>query len=510
MLLIYPPVAKPCEPPGGIARLHGALTRHGVKCHTLDANLEGLLFLLSRSKDLDKVTQCRWTGRAARNLYNHLDLLRSRAGYENIDRFKRAVTDLNHLLGLTAKQHGVQLSLSDYQDVSLSPLKSADLILSAKQHEKNPFYGYFQSRLPALLDKDGSDMVGISIQYLSQALCAFALIGMIRRLFPGVRIVLGGGLVTSWMKRRAWQNPFAGLVDDMIAGPGEDALLTMNGIQTLDSSPLACPDYNPFPMKDYLAPGKVLPYSASSGCHWRKCSFCPEKTEGGAFIPVPPERVIRDLQLVVKDMGPAIIHFLDNGLTPALMKAISVSPPGAPWYGFARMTSPLVDPDFCMALKNSGCVMLKLGLESGSQNVLDGLHKGIEIQEASKILHNLKKAGIATYVYLLFGTPEEGEAEARQTLDFVVSRHECIQYINVALFNLPADHPDASGMNAKPFSDADLPLYADFIHPKGWDRKTVRRFLDKEFTRKAEVAAILRRTPPSFTSNHAPFFHLSP
>jgi hypothetical protein len=506
MLLIYPPVAKPCEAPGGIARLYGALNHYGVRCHILDGNLEGLLFLLFRSKDLTNISKDRWARRAVHTLSKNLDLLRSRAGYENIDRYKRAVLDLNHLLNLSGKPCGVALSFSDYQDVSLTPLKIADLIRSADQPEANPFYEYYYTRLPDLLEKEGSDLVGISIQYLSQALCAFALIGTIRRLFPGKRIVLGGGLVTSWMKQRAWQNPFIGLVDEMIAGPGEDALLSLNGVTGFNCGSHHRPGYSAFPMEDYLAPGKILPYSASSGCYWRKCSFCPENTEAGVFIPVPPEKVLADLQALVCETKPAIIHFLDNGLTPALMKTLCDYPLPAPWYGFARMTSPLTDPDFCTALKRSGCVMLKLGLESGNQEVLGGLHKGIDLVQASQILKNLKKTGISTYVYLLFGTPGESETEARQTLDFVVNHHSCIQLLNLALFNLPAGHPDAQNMAAKPFSDADLPLYADFIHPKGWDRKTVRQFLDKQFRRHPLVADILRRTPPGFTSNHAPFF----
>ncbi len=506
MLLIYPPVAKPCEPPGGIGRLFGALKQHGVNCRVLDANLEGLLFLLFRSGKPARTNTDRWTSRALRNLPHHLQLLRSWAGYENMDRYKRAVTDLNHVLGLAAGASGVQLSLSDYQDHSLSPLKSADLVSAAELHEKSPFYEYYQARLPRLLEKSSSNIVGISIQYLSQALCAFALIGTIRNLFPGIRIVLGGGLVTSWIKRRPLYNPFAGLVDKMVAGPGEDILLEMSGVKAAIGKQHGRPDYGPFPMKDYLAPGSILPYSASSGCYWSKCAFCPERAEANPFMPVRPEKAVSDLQFLVRNMKPAAIHFLDNALTPTLMKALSDSPPGIPWYGFARMTSPLVELDFCMELKRSGCVMLKLGLESGDQRVLDGLGKGIDLKEASRILYNLKKAGISAYVYLLFGTPVETKAEAGQTLDFVVRHHECIQYLNLALFNLPADHPDTWDMETNPFSDGDLPLYADFLHPEGWDRKKVRHFLDREFRRQPQIASILRQTPQSFTSNHAPFF----
>jgi hypothetical protein len=477
-----------------------------VKCRVLDGNLEGLLFLLLNTKDLKNIPKDPWTRRAVRTVCENLSLLKSLAGYDNIDRYARAVRDLNHLLYISGKPYGAQLGFSDYQDACLSPLKTADLIYAAEKPEANVFYRYYCSRLPDVLEKETSCLVGISIQYLSQALCAFALIGVIRRFFPGIRVVLGGGLVTSWMKQRTWQNPFVGLVDEMVAGPGEEALLWLNGVTDCNRGRHHHPDYSPFPMENYLAPGKILPYSASSGCYWRRCSFCPENTEAADFNPIAPEKCLADLHALFFEIKPAIIHFLDNGLTPALLEALCDSPLPAPWYGFARMTSPLTDPDFCTALKQSGCIMLKLGLESGNQNVLDGLHKGIDLHEASQILKNLKNAGISTYVYLLFGTPGESESEARQTLDFVVDHHPCIQFLNVAVFNLPADHPDARKMDAKPFSDADLPLYADFIHPRGWDRKAVRQFLDKQFKRHPKTADILRRTPPGFTSNHAPFF----
>ena len=48
MLLIHPPVAKPTEPPAGLARLDGALRSRGCHCRLWDASLEGLLWLLEQ------------------------------------------------------------------------------------------------------------------------------------------------------------------------------------------------------------------------------------------------------------------------------------------------------------------------------------------------------------------------------------------------------------------------------------------------------------------------------
>jgi radical SAM superfamily enzyme YgiQ (UPF0313 family) len=150
--------------------------------------------------------------------------------------------------------------------------------------------------------------------------------------------------------------------------------------------------------------------------------------------------------------------------------------------------------------------MLKIGLESGSQHVLDRLEKGVPLHLASRVLNNLHAAGILTYVYLLFGTPAEDETAAHETLDYVVAHAAEIDYLNLSIFNLPLQSPDAQGLPLRCFYEGDLALYHDFKHPAGWHRERVRRFLDKRLKRHPMIQAIIRRDPPVFTSNHAPFW----
>ena len=500
MILVNPPVVKPCEAPAGIAKLAGALKHHHIPCSVLDANLEGLLSLLKRVPAQHDT----WTKVASRRLPDNLKLLTSREGYENFDRYKRAVMGVNRMLENAARSKGIRLSLANYSDQKLSPLRSADLIRAWENPEENLFYPYFGERLLSLLEKNETNGVGLSLNYLSQALCTFAMAGFLKKQSANLKVILGGGLVTSWMSRPDWKNPFEGLVDLMVSGPGEDALLSFAGVSGIDDH--VVPDYGNFPSEDYFAPGPILPYSASSGCYWGKCSFCPENAEGNTFRPVRVQEVARDVRALFESGKPVLIHFLDNAMSPALLRALSEQPPGAPWYGFARVTKDLKDPDLCEALKRSGCRMLKLGLESGDQAVLDNLCKGIDLEIASPALKALKKAGIATYVYLLFGTPAETADGAHRTLDFTVRHSESIDFLNIAIFNMPAHGADADKFETKDFYEGDLSLYKSFAHPGGWDRSAVRRFLDREFKRHPAISRIPRRDPPFFTSNHAPFF----
>lgn len=478
-----------------------ALRSAGIDCRVFDASLEGLLYLLG----LPPAAGDTWTRRAAVKIDVHLQALRSGAVYTHADRYKKAVLDLNRIVSMAGRASGVRISLADYADPGLAPVRSADLMESARRFRRNVFFPFFASRLAALLAEQEPEIVGFSVNFMSQALCAFAMAGFIRQRFPGSRIVFGGGLITSWMSRAGFRNPFGGIADDLVAGPGERPLLAMCGIHGPESGSCGGLDYAGFPMDRYLSPGPVLPYSASSGCYWRRCRFCPETAEGGGYRPVPAEDVLGDLRCLIRLNRPVLIHFLDNALSPLLMKRLMENPPGVPWYGFARITGHLADPDFTAGLRKSGCVMLKLGIESGDQGVLDALEKGIDLRTVSAALRTLKASGIATYAYLLFGTPAETPRSAENTLAFTVAHAESIDFLNLAIFNLPAAAGEARELKTAAFYPGDLSLYREFVHPHGWQRDQVRRYIEKTVKPHPAVRPILRANPPLFTSNHAPF-----
>ncbi|MBN1140812.1 MAG: radical SAM protein [Deltaproteobacteria bacterium] len=499
MLLIHPPVAKPCEAPPGIAYLAGAMRQHGHSVTLLDANLEGLLDLLAAPLEGADT----WSRQALHNRAAHLNALRSPALFRNLDRYKRAVSDLGRVLDLAGGKYGTSLTFANFEDPHHGPQSSADLLRAAQHPEQNPFYPWFSRRLTALLEQLRPPLIGFSLNFLSQAVTTFAMIGFLRQRFPGLPLVLGGGLLTSWMRQPEWRDPFRALVDHLIPGPGEMPLLALLGEQA--GEPHSLPDFGPLKDNPYLAPGFVLPFAASRGCWWNRCSFCPERAEGNPYSSFLPQQIRSDLDRLILETQPALLHLLDSAVHPAVLQMLAERPDPTPWYGFVRLTEHLADGYFCRELRRSGCIMLKLGIESGDQGVLDRMEKGIDLAMASRALAALKEAGIATYIYLLFGTPAESLPEARKTLAFARSHADAITFLNLAIFNLPALEAASGPLETRPFYAGDLSLYRDFIHPKGWNRSQVRSFLEREFKRDAAILPILHRNPPVFTSNHAPF-----
>ncbi|MFO7751754.1 MAG: radical SAM protein [Desulfobacteraceae bacterium] len=503
MILIFPPVSKPCEPPASVAQLSGALRAHRIGHEVVDANLEALLWLFHSTADMK--TDSSWTKRALSNLDTNLAALKTMELYGNPDRYRQKIFDLNRALSTRVQSDRFRVTLSGYTDTDLSPVRSEDLLKSAVNFRENPFYGYFEACLRPRIEQSDPAWIGVSLCYMTQALSAFALAGWVKENFPGKKIVMGGGLVTSWLRMPDFRNPFNGLIDMMVQGEGEASLLNIAG-SDVPGAERCTPDYGFADFASYQAPGRILPYSASRGCYWRKCRFCPERAEKSVYRPVDSQVVVKDLEELYEKYNPDCIHFVDNAMSPALMRRLALEQPRFNWYGFARIGKELEEPEYLKALKRSGCVMLKLGLESGDQGVLDAMEKGTDLDVASRVLTRIKDAGIKAFVYLLFGTPGENEAAAERTLAYTARHADRIDFLNLAVFNMPRFSLDAEKYSVSEFSKGDLSLYYNFEHPAGWGRKEVRAFLDKRFKREPSIAGILRKNPPCFTSNHAPFF----
>lgn len=498
MLIIYPPFSKACEPAAALGQLRAHLEAHQLYCNTCDLNIEGLQYLL----DIAPFAPDNWSKRAIKNKNKNIDELRTN-NYHRKDQYLQAVLNINRLVEITGKKHNLRLNLSNYSDLNLSPQKSEDLLHAAEHYQNNIFYPFFRKRIPQLIEQYNPKFIGISLNFLSQALCAFAIIGFIRKTIPNIKIILGGGLVTTWLKSPFWNSPFESLVDHFITGKGENKLLKL--VADKDSEYSSTPDYSEVADNQYLSPGLILPYATSMGCFWKKCSFCPETSEDTPYTCLSPSKVISDLRTLEHKHKPILFHLVDSALSPKNMRAIIDAQLKTPWYSFARLCPELADLDFTTALKKAGCKMLKLGIESGSEKVLEQMNKGIDLQLVSKVLKNLQHTGIATYIYLLFGTPSENHREARKTLNFIAEHDTAVNFLNLSVFNLPICSSSTSELIITDQYQGDLSVYADFIHPQDWNRKKIRVFLEHEFKKHPSISPIIKRNPPFFTSNHAPF-----
>ncbi|GGG85964.1 hypothetical protein GCM10011585_32330 [Edaphobacter dinghuensis] len=79
----------------------------------------------------------------------------------------------------------------------------------------------------------------------------------------------------------------------------------------------------------------------------------------------------------------------------------------------------LMDKQTVQHLKTAGCAEVWMGVESGSQAVLNAMDKGLKLSSVIAARNILKKAGVRACYFLQFGYPGETWAELQETIAFV-------------------------------------------------------------------------------------------
>ncbi len=244
-------------------------------------------------------------------------------------------------------------------------------------------------------------------------------------------------------------------------------------IEDLDQLPI--PDRGFLPENiDYFNPVvKRMPYATmqtSRGCP-ASCNFCTVPSFYGKKIRCrSAESVLRELELL-SHQGYKEVFFRDETFSVykdrnvKICQGIIEKKLDLTWICNARVD--MVDKESLELMKKAGCHLIKFGVESGNQKILENIKKGINLSQTSKafeICHDLK---IDTHAHVMLGCPGETNETIKETLRFVkdldptfVSFGIHTPYPGTELFEKVAcDHPEI-----KDGSDASM----EKLHVKGF------------------------------------------
>ena len=262
------------------------------------------------------------------------------------------------------------------------------------------------------MEENDFSAIGFSLNYLSQALCTFAMAGFLRTRHSRAKIILGGGLVTSWLRRPQSPNHFRGIIDQLVAGPGEEALLSLAGIQGATTDP-ATPEYETLPLDNYVAPGRIIPYRTASGCYWNRCTFC-SMYKDLQFEKRPVEEVLQDIDTLrefSRGGVPTVFIGDSNSLvleTKALVEILQhlykVFPSVQRVTSYARARTLSKKPmEELKAIRQAGLTRLHIGLETGDPELLEEIKKGATPEQMVEGALRAKEAGFEVSLYVLAG-----------------------------------------------------------------------------------------------------------
>ncbi len=161
---------------------------------------------------------------------------------------------------------------------------------------------------------------------------------------------------------------------------------------------------------------------ASRGCPFR-CNWCAKPIFGDNFYVRPAGDVAREMRILKQEYRADHIWFADDifGLNRRWVQELAAEVQrlncAVPFKVQAR--ADLLTPETVSALARSGCAEVWMGVESGSQKILNAMDKGLLIEEVASARRSLKQEGIRACYFLQLGYPGESWADVRKTLAFV-------------------------------------------------------------------------------------------
>ena len=307
-------------------------------------------------------------------------------------------------------------------------------------------------------------IVALSVPFPGNLYCAFKCGQWLKRCFPEIKIVMGGGFPNTELRSLTDARVFDYL-DFICLDDGEAPLLYlmehldgnramadlkrtfsllngkvvyMDGATSGDISQAdaGVPDYSDLLLDKYLSvieivnpmhrlwsDGRWNKMTLAHGCYWGRCTFCDTSLDYiKRYEPNTAYLLCDRIEQMIQQTGQIGFHFVDEAAPPALMRALALEiirrKLTLVWWTNIRFEKSFTY-DLCLLLKESGCIAVSGGLEVASDRLLGMINKGVSVAKVAKVTDHFTRAGIMVHAYLMYGFPTQTEQETIDSLEVV-------------------------------------------------------------------------------------------
>ncbi|MBZ5498505.1 MAG: B12-binding domain-containing radical SAM protein [Acidobacteriia bacterium] len=296
------------------------------------------------------------------------------------------------------------------------------------------------------------------------------------------------------------------------------AFVENGGVRINPDYPLYDLNELPFPDVTMLPKGihyfnplvRRLPYittTTSKGCP-AKCTFCTAPYFDGMRTRFQlADYVVREIEYFLQQ-GYREVYFRDDTFfvhkkrdteicRQILERKLDVS-----WIANARVS--MIDKEMMELARAAGCHTLKLGVESGVQEILDRARKGYKVEQAYDVFRWAKEVGLHTHAHVMVGMPGDNQETVNRTIQFVKELNPttatfgaCTPYPGTPLFDeVAAAHPEiqdgsASSLHKLHVEGIFNEIYADLT--KEQLKKSIRRAYREFYLRPSYFCDSLRQ-----------------
>ncbi len=319
-----------------------------------------------------------------------------------------------------------------------------------------------EKRLEAAIAETRPTEIGVTCPFPGTLIPAFKIARYVRRHYPKIRLVLGGGFVSTELRTMTDKRPYR-YFDEFQLDEGYSQWA--NG----EVPPFVEPSYEGIDWNDYFdvvedvnpmhriwSVGRWRKLVMARGCYWHKCAFCDVKLPYIGCFEMPKAKAIVD---AMEHLGRSF-HFVDEAMPPKLLAEVSREilrrKFECEWWGNVRFDAAYT-PELARLMAASGCIAVTGGLECANDRLLKLMNKGITLASAERALRAFKRAGILVHAYLMYDFPTETKREEREARRYVrtLAKRGLVQSVFWHRFALTvhspiAANPEAFGIELEP------------------------------------------------------------
>lgn len=292
-----------------------------------------------------------------------------------------------------------------------------------------------------LLQREKPTIVGISVYRgtLASSLFAFRLI---KEKYSHIKTVMGGAIFSQELIPNTPNFELflqrAQYIDKIIIGEGESLFLkllkgelpenkrvyTLEDIndEIVDLDAVELPDFSDFDLTKY----PIVPSYTSRGCVYH-CSFCTEASFWKKYRKKEVKKIADELTVMRQKYKRKLFVLTDcliNPVVTELANEMIARDLNIYWDVYIRVDKHVCDPEYTLLWRRGGFYRARIGIETGSQRVLDLMDKKITIEQSKAAIASLAAAGIKATTYWAVGHPGETEEDFLQTLDFLTEMQD--------------------------------------------------------------------------------------
>jgi anaerobic magnesium-protoporphyrin IX monomethyl ester cyclase len=404
------------------------------------------------------------------------EILRGERFYD-IDKLEWATNTLHQTMAhISLGYYPAQICFPPIEtDLAYKPFMSSEILEALDDDQINVYRDVYRKLIDPVIKKEKPGMVGISIVQQKQIIPAFTFSKMIKEEFPDVHITIGGNIVTRIRDELKTQDKLFGYIDSAVLYEGENAYLQLvdaventkpfSGLPNLiyrdesgihankdvcseDLSKLPPPDFDGLALEKYFIPKLILPYLATRGCYWGRCTFCDHfqgYVEG--FRTMQVDQIIDEIRFLQNKYNTRYFHFTDESYPPALFRKLSQriveEKLDIVWTTHMRFEETLLDEQVWKDAHTSGCRYLHFGFESGNQRVLKLMDKATKLDAIETNLRMSSEVGIWNHIMGFFGFPGEAREEAEDSKRFVLKNRDHVHSLGFMTYVLGKYSPVA-------------------------------------------------------------------